>query len=257
MSQVTPSAPPEAKPTATAAAPAKKGSPIRLLILLVLLALAVGALGYDYLVARPAVDKAYKDIQALADQRNQAGVGKADLVRSKDIQELLGGKPTIVRDYPKEGYTLEWYCWWGPVPFLNTYRQYIVVVYVGDEPRRYSTHHQNEMPTEENLPLAVPPAEERQSEALEGTAMQMGGDVGGGPGDDDKKGSDAKESDASENKTDTSAEPNTDAKPATDASGEAPAAAEKPADSKPAEAAEEDKPAEPKADSAAGEAPSP
>ena len=252
MSQATPSAPPEAKP---ATAPAKKGSPIRLLILLVLLALAVGALGYDYLVARPAVDKAYKDIQALVDQRNQSGVGKADLVRSKDIQELLGGKPTIVKDYPKEGYTLEWYCWWGPVPFLNTYRQYIVVVYVGDEPRRFSTHHQNEMPTDENLPLAVLPAEERKSGALEGTAMQMSGDVGGGPGGD-KKSSDT-ESDASENKTDKSAEPNTDAKPATDAAGEAPAAAEKPADAKPAEAVEEDKPGEPKTDSAAGEAPSP
>lgn len=257
MSQATPSAPPERKPAATATAPPKKGGAVRLLILLVLLAIAVGALGYDYLVAKPAVDKAYKDIQALVDQRNQAGVGKADLVRSKDIQELLGGKPTIVEDHPKEGYTLEWYCWWGPVPFLNTYRQYIVVVYVGDEPRRFSTHHQNEKPTSENLPLAVPPAEERQSGGLQGTAVQMGGDVGGGSRDGGEKSSDAKEPEASENKTDKSAEPGTEAKPSTEAAGEAPAAAEKPADAKPAEAAEEDKPAEPKPDSAAGEAPSP
>ncbi len=152
----------ETIPASSATAPpAKSGSAIRLLILLGLLAVAIGMWWYDYKVAGPGSEKAYVDIEALVKQRNEQGVSggkKADLVRSEDIQTLLKMKPT--KTYVKPDHTIEYYCWWGPIPGLNTYKRYITVVYVGDEPRRFSTHHKNEVPPQESLPGYVPPSED-------------------------------------------------------------------------------------------------
>ena len=155
----------------------KEGSPVRLLVLLGVLALVVGAYGYDYLVLRPDTLKADKDIQNLVDERNKKGVKDADLVRSKDIQAVVGFKPTYTED--KKDHTIEYYCWWGKTPFLSKRRNYISVVYVGDEPRRFSTHHLNSKPEEENLPLdsSKPPAVEMPGEGGEDTDKAAGSDT--------------------------------------------------------------------------------
>jgi hypothetical protein len=141
-----------ADPTSPAP-PAKKSSPVRLLILLAILAIVVGALGYDHLVAKPAWEAKYVEIQKMVDERNQQGIGKADLVRSKDIQAVVGFPPTYT-EVGKDK-TVEWYCWWGQVPVINKRRRFITVVYEGNEPRRYSSHHQ-EAPPEDVVPDSSP-----------------------------------------------------------------------------------------------------
>ena len=148
--------------TATAppggARPQQQGSLVRLLVLLGLLAVAVGAYAYDYLVAKPAAEAAEIKIQDFVDSRNKMGVRDAEPVTPKEISELLAMKPTFVEKHADENYEIEYYCWWGSVPLLNTRRQFISVVYYGvNEPRRFSSHHRNEKPPAEALPIPQQP----------------------------------------------------------------------------------------------------
>jgi len=134
-----PPAPP--KPTAT-------GSPVRLMVLLGLLLVVVGAYAYDFLVLKPGVKSGYDKIQNLVDERNKLGVQKGKLVTSADVQQLLGRKPNFTKDDDKLEYTIEYYCWWGSVPVINRRRHYIAVVYTGKQPRHFSSHYQEEPPPE-------------------------------------------------------------------------------------------------------------
>ena len=68
---------------------------------------------------------------------------------SKDVSDVIGFSPTFVEE--GKYHTTEWYCWWGKIPVLSTWKRYITVVYVG-EPRRFSSHYKNEKPPEEALP---------------------------------------------------------------------------------------------------------
>lgn len=142
---VSPSAPPQ--------------SPVRLLVLLGLLVLAVAALGYDHFVARPGVDAADKQLQAFVEAQNKKGVKDAALVNSADVQKELGRAPTMVVEDDEKGATVEYYCWWGNMPHLNRQRHFIAVVYVGQKPRHYSSHYREEPPAEA-YPIAdaTPPA---------------------------------------------------------------------------------------------------
>ena len=142
----------ETKPLNPApAAPPPSGSPVRLYVLLGLLAIVVGAYGYDFFVAKPACEAADKKIQEFVDARNKLGVKDKDgaLVTSADIQKELGMQPTYVEKHDDEQYTVEYYCWWGKMPMLSRRRHFISVVYVGpNEPRRVSSHHREEPPAE-------------------------------------------------------------------------------------------------------------
>jgi hypothetical protein len=133
--------------------PAQPASSLRLYILLGLLAVVVGAYGYDYFVAKPGCEAADKKIQDFVDARNKLGVKEGALVTSADIQKELGMKPTYVERHDDKQYTVEYYCWWGKMPMLSKRRHFISVVYVGpQEPRRVSSHHREEPPPEA-LPL--------------------------------------------------------------------------------------------------------
>ena len=134
-------------------------SPVRLLVLLGLLVLAVAALGYDHFVARPGVDAADKQLQAFVEAQNKKGVKDAALVTSADVQSELGRAPTMVVVDDEKGATVEYYCWWGNMPHLNRQRHFIAVVYVGQKPRHYSSHYREEPPAEA-YPIAdaTPPA---------------------------------------------------------------------------------------------------
>jgi hypothetical protein len=171
----------ETKPQHPApAAPPSSGSPVRLYVLLGLLAIVVGAYGYDYFVAKPACEAADKKIQEFVDARNKLGVKDKDgaLVTSADIQKELGMQPTYVDRHDDEEYTVEYYCWWGKMPMLSRRRHFISVVYVGpNEPRRVSSHHREEPPAEA-LPIdaaalaadAAKDAEGRSESAAEAPA---------------------------------------------------------------------------------------
>src|SRR5262245_41184650 len=132
---------------------APQTSPIRLVILLALLALVIAAYAYDFLVAKPGVEAAEKKIDAFVESRNRLGVKDSSLVTAADIQKEIGMKPTWVEKHDDDNYEVEYYCWWGPVPGLNMRRHFISIVYVGGHPRRFSSQHRNEKPPREALPI--------------------------------------------------------------------------------------------------------
>lgn len=138
--------------TAPAAAPTSSGgSSTRLAVLLVLLVIALGALAYDNLVAKPQCEEADKKIQEYVDEQNKKGVKDGSLVTPEKIHDLLKMQPTYVEKNDKDGYLVEYYCWWGKVPVINMRRHFIGVVYVGKE-NRFSSHHRERVP-KEALPI--------------------------------------------------------------------------------------------------------
>jgi len=205
----------------TASAPKSGGSAVRLLVLIGILALAVGMWFYDYSYAGPGSESKYKEIDDMVIAKNAKGVKDGGLVTRQDVAAVVGFQPTYVEQKPD--CTIEWYCWWGKIPVLSTWKRYITVVYIGNGPH-FNTHHKNEPPPEEALPGYQPPP----SPMPEGASPPevAGGDLPGGMkgGEGPGKG---KKSD------------NGDATPP----GDKPAEGDKPVETKPAEG---DKPAETK-----------
>ncbi len=122
---------------ASSSPPKSSASAVRLLVLIGLLALAIGAWYYDYAFAGPGSDSKYEEVLKMADTKNAQGVDAGGVVMSKDVSDVIGFAPTFVEQ--GEHHTTEWYCWWGKIPVLSTWKRYITVVYVG-EPRRFSSH---------------------------------------------------------------------------------------------------------------------
>jgi hypothetical protein len=175
----------ESKP-ATAAPP--QGSAMRLAVLLGILALVLGALAYDQLMAKPNCEAADSALEEFVQKTNAMPVTKegGGIVSRADVQKHFGWGPTWVVDNPADGYTVEYYCWWGKMPLLSRQRQFITVLYKGKS-RRYSSHYRSE-PPKEDLPSTAPPKAPDQP-ADDGKAKKDEG------GDENKK---QPEKDASE-----------------------------------------------------------
>jgi hypothetical protein len=161
-------------------------SSARLIVLLGLLGLAIGAFVYDYAGARPGVDAAEKKIGEFVDARNRMSVKDGGRVTPDDIHKELGMQPTWVDKHDADQYEVEYYCWWGPVPVFNMRRHYISIVYIGDEPRRFSSHYKNEVPPREALPILDPQPDPDPSAALDTPVAE-----GAGPGSSTAKDSEA------------------------------------------------------------------
>jgi hypothetical protein len=147
-------------------------SPLRLVILLGVLVVVVGALLYDKVVAPPRVKAAYDKLQVAAVKHNENGLKGAQktagdkndpgkvggLLYSADIQKVIGMGPTKTEKH--ELYTIEHYCWWGWIPRDGNY---ITVLYLGSpENPHYSTHYANMMPEDAAIPgklKQAPPGE--------------------------------------------------------------------------------------------------
>ncbi len=125
----------------------------RMVLLLGILSLVTAALIYDYAFARAGVEAADKKVGEFVDARNRLGAEEGALVTAADLHQALGMKPTWVDKHVDDHYEVEYYCWWRRVPLLNMRRHYLAIVYEGDEPRRYSSHHRNERPPREALPM--------------------------------------------------------------------------------------------------------
>jgi hypothetical protein len=146
-------------PRTTSSTVPPKESSARLIVLLGLLAIVIGAYAYDYMVARPGVEAADKKIQDFVDARNKMGVREGSVVTPDDLHKHLGVQPTFVEKHDDENYQVEYYCWWGQVPYINTRRHFISVVYYGKDPGRFSSHHR-EHPPAEALPISEQPTGE-------------------------------------------------------------------------------------------------
>lgn len=143
------------------------GSSARLVVLLALLATVIGAYAYDYFVALPKCDATFNKIQEFVDARNKLGVKDGALVTPDDLHKEIGMGPTSVEKHNDKQYEVEYYCWWGPIPLLNKRRHFISVVFVGQDPKwRFSSHHRNEVPPEEALPVSYDEKDMKESEPL-------------------------------------------------------------------------------------------
>lgn len=177
---------------------AAKGSPLRLMILLALLATLLGGGYYELYVARPGVDNADKKLLAFAESHIAKSIKSrdpkhtkqaADAVDAKeaqldraDVREVFSMSPT--RTEEKDDYTVEYYCWWG---HLLPYKHYISVLYLGPKDQRhYYAHYVNQPPPADSLPGYVNPESAKMAAAGEVGAAPpspaMGGMGGGPPG---------------------------------------------------------------------------
>ncbi len=95
----------------TSAAPTST-SPLRLLMLLGLLGLAVFALWYDYKVARPNVEQAYETISALNQKINETA--SFSRMTNLEVQQALGRQPSST--FLDGDFTVEAYRWAHGMP---------------------------------------------------------------------------------------------------------------------------------------------
>lgn len=135
-----PSSPPEASSTAGSS----KG---RTLALVGLLLVMGGALWYDRMVARPAVEKAYAQISRLNEDVN-ATAGRKYLTKT-DIQNALGRAP--IETFSENGYLVEVYGWRAGLP-IKTHNYY--AVYTDAAPHIFQMHYMNEL---DRTDIARPP----------------------------------------------------------------------------------------------------
>jgi hypothetical protein len=150
---------------AKSAAPAKsptpapaQTNPVRMGILLGLLAVVLLMLAHHFAIAKPATDKAFKEIQELFDKRNARGVVAegaegaaidAKLLKPKEVQDHIKKQPWSTEKKPD--YTVETYWWYG-MPHQN----YVTVLYYGSgDNLRFNTHYLNMHPPAEDLPGAI------------------------------------------------------------------------------------------------------
>lgn len=96
-------------------------SNVRMIVLLTFLILAIGALFYDYKVARPAVEQAYAKIQALNEEMNSQATRKA--TTNVDVQNALGKRPALTETHGP--YQVEVYHFSSGLP-LRPHKYYAV-----------------------------------------------------------------------------------------------------------------------------------
>lgn len=180
-------------------APKKSGAG-RLLILLGLLAVMIGALAYDRLYAAPGKEAAIDRINKAVEAKVYAGVPEAGDAKDKaqllptdqDIREAIGFAPKWTK---KDGdYTLQCFHWWGPIP-LN--RNYLIVRYRGTKPLLFVDFGDGETPKDRQFDGKDSPT---IAPTMPGQGPPGGAAVAGGPpAEGDEKG-DAPASDKPEDK---------------------------------------------------------
>ena len=121
--------------------PAPSSAPIRQGILVLLLVIMLGALWYDYKVARPAVETAFQQISTLNEKINGAAGQK--YMTEKDVQQELQRAP--IRTFSENGYFVEVYGWRAGLP--TKYHEYFAI-YTDGQPHIFQTHSKNIFDTE-------------------------------------------------------------------------------------------------------------
>lgn len=105
----------------------KGTNPVRLIVLLAIFGLALVGLLYDYCIARPAIQKAGKEVEGLLEGKTPDPDGDG-IVTADEVQSVLGRKPAEVE--PLSNGKIEIYQWRSGLP----YRSYkLWVVYAGKQ----------------------------------------------------------------------------------------------------------------------------
>ena len=119
----------------TPATPEKKSSPVRLIVLLSILAVLFAAWMYDMFVMYDQVKVAGKRLAAAHDAKSARGVDTSssdNFMKTAEVQESIGFAPT--RSQVKDGVLVEEYRWWGALPLQ---RRYIRVKYKDKDGNEY------------------------------------------------------------------------------------------------------------------------
>ena len=126
---------------------ASRASLLQRSVLGIVLVLVIGALAYDFAVARPRQTKAWNKLEEL-DASGRSSVSQ------EEVHELIGRTPADVEE--KETALVETYRWPRGVPFM---KYTISVVYSkspGGNKYYYYTAALNQAPTESQLPAEIP-----------------------------------------------------------------------------------------------------
>lgn len=127
MTDVSTNSPSPASDSPTAKKP---GSPVRLVVLLVVMLVLLGGLIVDLFVFQPSVEAAVKRLNATAKEYHTRGIeattaaGKKTFLGRDEVHEIVGRSPSFAGT--EDGTEVEIYRWWGPLP-IN--RRIITVMY--------------------------------------------------------------------------------------------------------------------------------
>jgi len=167
----------------------------RLAILLGLLGLALCALGWDFLIARPGVERAYAKVEE-ANIAMNTSVQRAALTNT-DVEQLLGRAPS--ETFQKYGKTIEVYTWQAGIPLefngsedrspgigRKTHDYYAVYVKRGPD-LLFQTHFKFKLDTLAlEMPITVATGGGDSEGEMDAAMTRMGGDGPGGVGGDSK-----------------------------------------------------------------------
>src|SRR5262249_51556475 len=101
----------------------------RLVVISGVFVLVVSAALYDFAIARTGVAAADRKINELVETRSRLRAADGGGITAEDIHRALERQPTWTDKNPRDGYDVEYYCWWGHVPLINLRRHYLAIVY--------------------------------------------------------------------------------------------------------------------------------
>ncbi len=141
----------------------------RVPLLLTVFVVLVGALAYDFAVARPAVEAAYGSVMKMVEKRTTSKRGE-DKIGPAEVQKELGRQPTSTT---QEGLTkIETYQWRAGMP-LRTYKLY--VLYHGIKEPLLANVLKNEEPTKQDI-ASVESVDPDKAERLKSGPVMHGAD---------------------------------------------------------------------------------
>lgn len=154
-----------------------KTSPVRLIVLLLILAVAGFALYWDRQIARPESEDRVEKLEQAVIERNSTAA--ALQLSPEEVAEVIGREASPVRETEK--WSMERYRWPAGLPW-KSYDIYVVYIKTSDGPRFHTYSYMNE-PEEEAMPGYVLPADPDAWPDDDELESGEGGPAEGGPGE--------------------------------------------------------------------------
>lgn len=123
------------QPAVTQPVETKKGSPVRLIVLLCILGVVLAAFLVDMFVMRDSVKAAEKRLVAAANERSEQPFqknGENPFLTREGVAQAIGFAPT--NSEVEGGMLIEYFRWWGSLPLQ---RRYLKVIYEDEQGQKY------------------------------------------------------------------------------------------------------------------------